>query len=99
MHGTSELTQWNVRVYRVTQQSVPLNNVNVLDYKVVFFGIKALEPRCTLKWTLLLELCTFDSSETCSNQLSMVKTIYMDTKINPFLWQGADLHICIGPGS
>ena len=87
----------------MTQQCVPLKNANVWVYKVVFFGIEALEPRRTLKWALLLvlllELCTFDSSETCSNQLSMVKTIYMDTKINPFLWQGADLHICIGPGS
>ena len=49
-----------------------------LDNKVDFFGIEAPEPRCTLKWswTLLLELCTFDSSETRSKQLSMVKSIY-----------------------
>ena len=66
----------------MTKLSLALKNENVVDYKVVFFGIEAPEPRCTLKWSwtlllvLLLELCTFDSSETRSNQLSMVKNIY-----------------------
>ena len=32
--------------------------------------------------------CTLGSSETCSNQLSMVKNIYLDTKINILQCQG-----------
>ena len=37
--------------------------------------------------------CPSDSSETCSNQLRMVKNIYLDTKINLLWCQGAELHI------
>ena len=33
------------------------------------------------------------SSETCSNQLSMVKNIYLDTKINFLRCQGAESHL------
>jgi len=41
--------------------------------------------------------CTSDSSETCSNQLSMVKNIYLDTKINLLQCQGAELHHEVAP--
>ncbi len=37
--------------------------------------------------------CTSGSSETSSNQLSMVKNIYLDTKINLLRWKGAELHL------
>ena len=37
--------------------------------------------------------CTLGSSETCSNQLNMVKNIYLDTKINLQRCQGAELHL------
>ena len=40
--------------------------------------------------------CTLGSSETCSNQLSMVKNIYLDTKINILRCQGAELHLEVG---
>ena len=36
---------------------------------------------------------TSDSSETSSNQLSMVKNIYLDTKINLLWCQGAEIHL------
>ena len=41
--------------------------------------------------------CTSGSSETCSNQLSMVKNIYLDTKINLLRCQGAELHLEVAP--
>ena len=37
--------------------------------------------------------CTSGSSETCSNQLNMVKNIYLDTKINLLRCQAAELHL------
>ena len=37
--------------------------------------------------------CTSGGSETCSNQLSMFKNIYLDTKINPLQCQGAELQL------
>ena len=42
---------------------------------------------CSLCW------CTSDSSVTCSNQISMVKNIYLDIKINLLQCQRAELHL------
>ena len=42
---------------------------------------------CSLCW------CKSDSSVTCSNQLSMVKNIHLDIKINLLQCQGAELHL------
>ena len=47
-------------------------------------------PSC---WHCLWCLWTSVGSETCSNQLSMVKNKYLDTKINLLQCQGAELHI------
>ena len=44
-------------------------------------------------WHCLWCWCTSDSSEICSNQLGMVKNIYVDTKINLLWCQGAELHL------
>ena len=44
-------------------------------------------------WHCLWCLWTSVGSETCSNQLSMVKNKYLDTKINLLQCQGAELHI------
>ena len=46
-------------------------------------------PCCWHRWWCL---GTSGSSETCSNQLSMVKNLYLDTKINLLWCQGAELH-------
>ena len=38
-------------------------------------------------------LLVYTSSGTCSNQLSMVKNIYLDTKINLLQSQESELHL------
>ena len=41
-------------------------------------------------------LCIFDIAEKCSNQLSRVKNVCLDTKINLLQCQGAELHLKVG---
>ena len=41
-----------------------------------------MELSYILKWPWTMSLSTSGSSETCSSQVSMVKYIYLDTKIN-----------------
>ena len=47
-------------------------------------------PYC---WHFSLSCCISGSSKTYSNQLSMVKNIYLDTKINLLRCQGGELHL------
>ena len=44
-------------------------------------------------WQCCWCCCTSGSSETCTSQLSMVKNIYLDTKIYLLRCQGVELHL------
>ena len=61
-----------------------------------FYDARELSYTLKWLWTLLLALLvvlgTSGSSETCYNQLSMVKNLYLDTKINLLWCHRAELH-------
>ena len=46
-----------------------------------------------IHWQCCWCLCTSDSSETCSSQLSLVKNIYLDTTIYLLRCQEGELHL------
>ena len=70
------------------KKEIPLWRAN----KVVFFGIEAHKPRskCPGPCCLYCCWCTSGISVTCSNKLSMVKNLHLETKINLIWCQGPE---------
>ena len=80
--------------FELQKKEIPLQRAN----KVVFFGIEAHKPRSNMKCPgpccLYYCWCTSGISVTCSNKLSMVKNLHLETKINLIgSWTP-----CSGPG-